>query len=319
MRFSSEIGAFCPDYSAVDVWGNGATRFRRLTMPLDPRTPSLDAICVIIDFHTHIFPPDVRDNREEYIRRDPTFAEMYSDPKAEIATAEDLLASMDESGVDKSVALGFAWSDHELIVRHNDYFMNVSLGHNRERLMLFASINLADPRAHEEMGRVREWGFLGLGELRPDSQGWDLSGQAGELLADHAWGHDFTLLFHVTELGQRDYPGRRGLDLEAFKAFAEKYRDVKVVGAHLGGDIYREFDDVTSNVHVDTAAQPFLYKGDDAAPGMRAVPPGRLLFGSDFPLISQKRQMDEIARVFSGEELDAVLGGNAAKLLGLSS
>ena len=66
---------------------------------------------MIIDFHTHIFPPEVRDNREEYVRRDPTFAEMYADPKAKIATAEDLLASMDEAGVDVSVALGFAWRD----------------------------------------------------------------------------------------------------------------------------------------------------------------------------------------------------------------
>ena len=46
---------------------------------------------MIIDFHTHIFPPDVRDRREEYLRRDPTFAEMYGNPSAKIATAEDLL------------------------------------------------------------------------------------------------------------------------------------------------------------------------------------------------------------------------------------
>jgi len=31
---------------------------------------------MIIDFHTHIFPPDVRERREEYLKRDGTFAEM---------------------------------------------------------------------------------------------------------------------------------------------------------------------------------------------------------------------------------------------------
>ena len=81
---------------------------------------------MIIDFHTHIFPPDVRDKRDEYVARDPTFAEMYANPKAKIATAEDLLASMDEAGVDVSVALGFAWREHELCVRHNDYLLEAA-------------------------------------------------------------------------------------------------------------------------------------------------------------------------------------------------
>ena len=57
---------------------------------------------------------------------------------------------------------------------------------------------------------------------------------------------------------------------------------------------------------------------DAAATAMRAVPPGRLLFGSDFPLIRQVRQIDEIApRLPDPAERAAVLGGNAARLLGL--
>jgi len=65
---------------------------------------------MIIDFHTHIFPQEVRENREEYLTRDRTFAEMYANPKAKIATAEELLQSRDEHGVDVSVALGESMS-----------------------------------------------------------------------------------------------------------------------------------------------------------------------------------------------------------------
>jgi hypothetical protein len=85
-----------------------------------------DPYPVIIDFHTHIFPPDVRDRRDDYVRHDPTFAEMYDNPKAQIATAEELLAGMDEAGVDLSIALGFAWQDHHNIVRHNDYLSSIA-------------------------------------------------------------------------------------------------------------------------------------------------------------------------------------------------
>ena len=69
---------------------------------------------MIIDAHTHIFPPAVSEDRDAYLRRDTTFRELYSNPKARIATAEELIASMDEADIDKSVACGFGWSDAEL-------------------------------------------------------------------------------------------------------------------------------------------------------------------------------------------------------------
>jgi len=45
---------------------------------------------VIVDFHTHVFPPEVIASRERYLAADATFRELYSDPKAKLATAEDL-------------------------------------------------------------------------------------------------------------------------------------------------------------------------------------------------------------------------------------
>jgi hypothetical protein len=77
---------------------------------------------VIVDFHTHIFPPKMQ-QRDEYLLRDATFAALYGNPKAKLATAEDLLASMDAAGVDITVVTGFAWADHELCVRSNDYLL----------------------------------------------------------------------------------------------------------------------------------------------------------------------------------------------------
>ena len=95
---------------------------------------------MIIDFHTHIFPTDVCQYRGDYLRRDPTFAEMYTSPRARVATAEDLLRSMDEAGVDKSVILAFAWRDHELCVRHNDYLLEAAAG-SGGRLIPFCMVN----------------------------------------------------------------------------------------------------------------------------------------------------------------------------------
>jgi predicted TIM-barrel fold metal-dependent hydrolase len=270
---------------------------------------------MIVDFHTHIFPPHVRDNRDEYVRRDPTFAEMYADPKAKIATAEDLLASMDEAGVDASVALGFAWQDHDDIVRHNDYLLE-SAARSNGRIIPFTIINMVHDRAATEIDRCAAGGARGIGELRPDNQEWSLEEMAGEALADAARRHNLILLFHVTEPGNRTYPGRHGCTAEDFVAFAATHPDLTIIGGHLAGDAFRT-GNPAPNVYADTAAQPFLYPDEDALPALTAPPTNRLLLGSDFPLITQSRQVAELRRVLPDSNVAAALRKNAATILGL--
>ncbi|MEX0684067.1 MAG: amidohydrolase family protein [Dehalococcoidia bacterium] len=267
---------------------------------------------MIIDFHTHIFPPDVRDRREDYIARDPTFAEMYGTPRATIATAEDLIASMVDANVDISVTLGFAWRDQDDIVRHNDYLLEAAARANGH-ILPFTTINMADARAESEIARCAAAGALGLGELRPENQGWDLNRYAGDRLAVAAREHNLVLLFHVTEEDGRQYPGKQGCALASFREFARKHADLKIVGAHLGGGAYRNGG---TTVFVDTAAVPFLYPPVEQPAVYDAVPEERLLFGSDYPLISQSRSVSEFrAAVTGAERVHRALAGNARSLL----
>ena len=289
----------------------------RRQWPLDLLPPSPDPSKVIVDFHTHIFPPDVRDRRDEYLRDDPTFRDMFADPKSQVVTAEDLLASMKEAGVDVSVALGFAWSDHEACVRHNDYLLETAARSN-DRIVPFCTANPADRRFGAEVERCAAAGARGVGELRPDNQGWDLAGAPGQMLALLAANHQLGLLFHVTEEGGHEYPGKNGCTLSSFREFAAENADLPIIGAHLAGDVYRH--DAPPPVFADTAAQPYLYPNDAAEPALAAVPSERLLFGSDYPLISQKRQLAEIERAVPDRSArDRILGGNASELLALVS
>ncbi len=279
---------------------------------------------MIIDFHTHIFPPEVRERRDEYVRRDPTFAEMYGDPKAAIATAEDLLHSMEEAGVDVSVALGFAWRDHELCARHNDYLLE-SAANSGGRIVPFCTINpAAGAVVLKELARCVKAGARGLGELRPESQGWSpADGDEGESLAALAREHALILLFHVTEPVGHDYPGKRGLPVDQFYRFASCYEDIAIVGAHLGGglpfsaetpQLRRLFD----RVYFDTAAAPYLYEPDVYGRVAALTGAEPILMGSDFPLIAQERQIAAVRRGGLDEEgRRLVLGANAERLLNL--
>ena len=49
---------------------------------------------MVIDFHTHIVPPKMKQNRADYARKCCSFASIYADPKAKLATAEELIAAI---------------------------------------------------------------------------------------------------------------------------------------------------------------------------------------------------------------------------------
>lgn len=277
---------------------------------------------MIIDFHTHIFSRVVRDNRDEYLRRDATFAEMYKGPKAKIATAEDLLASMDEAGVDMSVALGFAWREHELCVRHNDYLLE-SAAKSSGRIVPFCTANpvSGETTFAKEIERCVEAGAKGIGEVRPDNQHWDLNGEPGTRLATLAKEDGLVLLFHVTEVGGHEYPGKDGLQLGAFYRFAMEHADLSIVGAHFAGGLpfaMPEAPQVSLTACADTAARRFLYPETvyrDVITRWRAE---RLLLGSDFPLVSQQSQIEDVrANVLGEPERSLILGENAARLLSI--
>jgi hypothetical protein len=80
-----------------------------------------------------------------------------------------------------------------------------------------------------------------------------------------------------------------------------------------------EVRETLANVYVDTAATPFLYDPSIYRKVAELVGAERILFGSDYPLISQRRQRQAIEDSF-GDDEDArrlVLGENACRLLRL--
>jgi len=64
---------------------------------------------MIIDSHIHIFPPKVREKREDFFDHEPAFKLLYSVPGSRLSGAEELIRNMDVEGVDKSVVFGFPW------------------------------------------------------------------------------------------------------------------------------------------------------------------------------------------------------------------
>ncbi|MEX0785484.1 MAG: amidohydrolase family protein [Dehalococcoidia bacterium] len=291
------------------------------------RTP-LEAVryyaLVIIDAHTHIFPPDVRDRRDEYLARDAGFKELYSNPKARIATSEDLLASMEEAGIDRSVACGFAWSDAELCKQHNEYLLEQAQ-RSDGRLVPFCAVQPSDGDARDDLKRWAARGARGLGELRPLQQGYGLiDSEEADLLAWAADAYDLALLFHASEPVGHVYPGKGGLPVEQLGRFIADFPGVAVIGAHWGGGLpfYALMPEVRESMeraYVDTAASSLLYAPEVYARAVELVGAEHILFGSDYPLIDQARALRELREAPIDDDARTLIEGeNARSLLRLT-
>ena len=296
-------------------------RVHSLSRTISRRDPCYDPR-VIVDAHTHVFPDDMRARREELCDRDPLFHEMYRGPRAAIATPEELLAAMDAAGVHAAVIAGFAWRDPALCREHNDALLAAAAA-SGGRLLPFVTVSLCDAAAAAaEVARCRRLGARGVGELRPQAHGLDLADPAGaDALAAVAGG--LPLLVHASEPVGHDYPGKGGQALGPLYRFLARRPEVTVIAAHLGGGLplYAHMPEVRralANVYVDTAAWPLLYAPSVFRHVADLLGPGRILFGTDFPLRRYRRELALLRLApLRDDERQLVLGENAARLFGL--
>ena len=278
---------------------------------------------MIIDFHTHITAPEIIDRRDEYLVRDAWFRDLYANPKARLSSAEDLLAAMDRDSVEQAVVFGFGWRDMEMCRRDNDYVIE-SVARYPDRLIGFAIVNpQCGSEAVREIERCAAAGLVGIGELMPDGQGYRLDDQ--KIMApivEVAMEHDMVLLTHSSEPVGHLYPGKGTVTPDEIIRFARLFPDAKLVCAHWGGgtifyELMPEVSRIMCNVYYDTAASLFLYQDDIFTLAARWAP-GKVLFGTDFPLIGPGtfiRRL-EAARMPTATRR-RILGGNAWRILKL--
>ncbi|MGD1119722.1 MAG: amidohydrolase family protein [Dehalococcoidales bacterium] len=279
---------------------------------------------MIIDFHTHILPPQVKDRRSDYAARDTAFGQIYGGGKVKIATAEDLISSMDRDGVDLSVVVNYQWSTHALCVETNDYIME-AVARYPKRLIGFGAVHsYTDEVPLKEIERFVEGGLRGVGELRPETTALDyLHKELLKPFYDLLLKYKLIVLTHSSEPVGHLYPGKGGATPGLLYAFIAGFPDIPIVCAHWGGGLpfYTLMPEVRTaleNVYFDTAISPFLYRPEIYAHVTRLIGADRVLFGSDFPVIAQSRIINEIkAADLSEDARDEILAGNAARLLGL--
>lgn len=273
---------------------------------------------LVIDAHTHIFPPFIKDSREAHRERDVWFAELYASPKALLTTAEDLIASMDRAGITRSIACGFPWRDPGLCRAHNDYLAEAARSYP-ERISWLATVSPGGPEALAEAERAFSLGAAGLGELNADGQNFALD-QPEPLapLVELVTAHRRPILFHVSEPVGHSYPGKGTATPARLVVFLAAFPEVRVAAAHWGGglpfyELMPEVAELTRNLVYDSAASTYLYRFQIFPSAVHITGLERVMFASDYPILRQDRFLRRVRQVLAPHELEPVLWQNAAR------
>lgn len=275
-----------------------------------------------IDIHTHLFPPPVTNDRNRYLD-DPAFGTLYTDPAARLATADDLLRQMDTDGISLSVIVGFPWEEPDRLRRHNDSLLEAATCHP-DRLIPFCCVHPEHPDAAREAERCLMAGARGIGEIACYGRDFDAD------LLDHldpvmqvAKKWDVPVMLHTNEPVGHRYPGKAPMTLKGITDLASRFPENRILCAHGGGGLpfyglLKKSPLAAGNLWFDTAAFPYLYQSASYRHLMEILPPDRLVFGSDWPLLPPRRYFQDMeAAGLSPDQIRSLTEKAASTLLRL--
>jgi predicted TIM-barrel fold metal-dependent hydrolase len=279
---------------------------------------------MIIDFHVHTFPAEIRDHRERFFEEEPEFKLLYEPPKSKLISAANIIAMMDDQGVDMAVVFGFPWRNPDTCRLNNDYVIE-AVSRYPDRLRGFCCVDSLNVEAADEVRRCLDAGLSGVGELAFYGCGIDGECQLslGPIM-DTCRERNVPVLMHTNEEVGHLYPGKTPNTMIQIYETVQRFPDNNIVLAHWGGGIFfyhllkKAVRETLKNVYYDTAASPFLYDSRIYGYARDLVGIDKVLLGTDYPLLKPARYLKEMREGgLIDADMEMVSGKNAARLLGI--
>lgn len=261
----------------------------------------------VIDFHTHIYPEAIAGKAVEQISKFyGGFPMLHKE-----GTAAALVRRLDAGGIDAAVVHSAAMSAHQ--VGSINRFIAQTCAAYPGRLIGFATLY---PGMEDAEGALEDALALGLRgvKIHSDMLRIPLTDPGMEPIYAACEGR-CPILFHM---GDRRYHYDNP---RMIPDILKRHPDLQLICAHMGG--YSEWEEaeeclVDTNVYVDTSSSFFELGADGMRKLVRRYGTDRVLYGSDFPMGDPCIERDLTGTLgLTEEELAAVRGGNAERLLGL--
>lgn len=256
----------------------------------------------IFDFHTHAYPESVAYKSVDFLNG------YYNVNCLGDGTMENLLKSAKAGGVDYLLVHAVATKAKQV-----ENVNNWISSHLSTNVFGFGTIHPEYDKILDELARVRSLGLLGL-KLHPDFQGYYVNDSSMDIVYSAIEGK-MPVLVHA---------GDQSCEFSSPKRLAnvlDRYPNLTVIAAHLGG--YSRWDDaeryiIGRNCYIDTSSSLWALPPEKAVDIIRRHGVDRVLFGTDYPLVSH---IEELGRFYAlgltEEENNKILFENAKRLLGL--
>jgi len=266
----------------------------------------------IIDSHNHIWPDKIVHKAKDFLEK------AFNHKMVDLPVAGNLLKYMDDAGINKSVISSVA-SRPDQVISINNWLFSIK----QDRFIKFASMHpfyyeFAGQRAFaDEMKRIKDNAF-GI-KLQPEFQDFYVDDEKVFPLYEKLTELGIPALFHCgVELSA---PGVVKSSPDRILKILDKFPEMKVIGAHMGG--FLMWEEVLEklagrNIYFDTsdsirAMKPELLNGFFEKHGF-----DRIIYGSDFPMQIPKEEVDFIKSLeITEENKQKILSLNIKKLLSL--
>ena len=271
---------------------------------------------MVIDIHTHCFPERIAERAFGQLSRAAGI------PVHTAGTAGALARSAKEAGIGVSVVQPVA-TDPMKVDHLNAFAAEINLRTTGTGVMSFAALHPLMPDLPAGVKRIREMGFKGV-KLHPVYQETPTDGLPFLRALECCYAEGLAVLVHAGwDIG---VPGRDDACVRRLGRMLRALPPRGLILAHMGG--WGEWDteeylgmpelwlDTAFCLH--TGAETFL-RAEDCLRMIRAHGADRVLFGTDSPWSDQREELARLRALgLSPEEEEAVEGGNACRLLGLT-
>lgn len=262
---------------------------------------------MIVDFHTHFYPDKI------VARALATASEVAHITPHASGTRSGLIDSMKTAGIDLAVGLPLVThpGNGPGLIRWAEL-------NDVPPVKMLGSVHPRDPEYLATLDAAVQAGFPGI-KVHPEYQDFSFDEPALDPVWDAVAERGLFLMTHAG--ADSGFPPPWHSDPASLRRLYERHRGLTLVLAHGGSwgmweEVHRSLAGLP--VYVDLAFVTEKLPAPEVVKLIRAIGVERCLFGTDSPWCDQRGALDNVRNLDLGPaELEAILGGNAARLLKL--
>lgn len=256
----------------------------------------------IVDVHSHAFPKDIAKKAIDFI------SNYYNIQLTLGATLNDVIKSAKRANITK-VAIHSTATTPGQVENINNWISQI----DNDMVIKFGSLHPEYRQIEKELNRMEKMGIKGI-KLHPEFQQFYVNDknmfEIYEMIQDR-----FIILFHAgDEVFEYSHP-------RYLREVIDNFPKLKLIIAHMGG--YMRWDEaekflVGQNLYFDTSSTLFVLPEARMIDIIRKHGPEKILFGTDYPIIKHKYEVNRFLRLdLTDEEKELIMWKNAYKLLNL--